>query len=98
MVIGDTVEIVEGDLIGTRGKLLSTDGSTVKVKPIDTTDLGDTTDVEFLVSQVRKHIPVGAHVKVIDGRYANETRVVVAIEKLEGDSDSTAILLTDMTK
>jgi transcription elongation factor len=60
-------------------------------------DLGNTTEVEFLISQVRKHIPVGAHVKVIDGRYANETGVVVAVEKLEGETDATAVILTDMT-
>lgn len=34
--IGDTIEVMEGDLIGIRGKLLSLDGLTVKVKPIDT--------------------------------------------------------------
>ncbi len=97
LVIGDTVEIVEGDLVGMRGKLLSIDGSTVKVKPIDTNDLGDTTEVEFLINQVRKHIPVGAHVKVIDGRYANDTGVVVAVENLDGETDATAVILTDMT-
>jgi len=97
LVIGDTVEIIEGDLVGMRGKLMSIDGSTVKVKPIDTNDLGDTTEVEFLISQVRKHIPVGAHVKVIEGRYANETGVVVAVEKMDGEADATAVILTDMT-
>ncbi len=34
--IGDTIEVMEGDLIGIRGKLLRLDGLTVKVKPIDT--------------------------------------------------------------
>ncbi len=99
LVIGDTVEIIEGDLVGMRGKLLTIDGSTVKVKPVGTgtSELGDTTEVEFLVSQVRKHIAVGAHVKVIEGRYANETGTVVAVEKLEGETDFTAAILTDMT-
>lgn len=97
LVIGDTVEIIEGDLIGMRGKLLSLDGSTVKVKPADTSELGDTTEVEFLVSQVIKYIAVGAHVKVTSGRYANETGVVVNVEKIEGENDSTAVVLTDMT-
>ena len=97
LVIGDTVEIIEGDLIGMRGKLLSLDGTTVKVKPTDTSELGDTTEVEFLVSQVVKYIPVGAHVKVTSGRYANETGVVVNVEQIEGENDSTAVVLTDMT-
>jgi transcription elongation factor SPT5 len=97
LVIGDTVEIIEGDLVGMGGKLMSIDGSTVKVKPMGIGSDALTTEVEFLISQVRKLIPVGAHVKVIEGRYANETGVVVAVEKLEGESDATAIILTDMT-
>lgn len=97
LMIGDTVEVIEGDLVGMRGKLLSLDGTSVKVKPMGASDLGQTTEVEFLVSQVRKHIPVGAHVKVTDGRYANETGVVVALEQLEGEYDCTAVILTDMT-
>jgi transcription elongation factor SPT5 len=97
LVIGDNIEVVEGDLVGMSGKLVSIDGSTVKVKPTGINDLGGTTEVEFLINQVRKHIPVGAHVKVIEGRYANETGVVVAIEKLEGELDATAVILTDMT-
>lgn len=98
LLIGDTVEVIEGDLIGMRGKLVSLEGSTVKVKPTNNTvDLGDTAEVEFLSSQVRKHIPVGAHVKVTDGRYANETGVVVAVEELEGETDCTAVVLTDVT-
>mmetsp|Transcript_39767 Transcript_39767/g.119560 ORF Transcript_39767/g.119560 Transcript_39767/m.119560 type:complete len:1121 (+) Transcript_39767:451-3813(+) len=97
LIIGDTVEVVEGDLVGMRGKLMSIDGTTVKVKPTNASDLGDTAEVEFLASQVRKHIAVGNHVKVTDGRYANETGVVVAVEQLEGDTDPTAVVLTDMT-
>lgn len=98
LLIGDTVEIIEGDLVGMRGKLVSLDGTTVKVRPSNTTvDLGGMDEVEFLANQVRKYIPVGAHVKVIDGRYANETGVVVAVEKLEGETDFTAVVLTDVT-
>merc|ERR1712238_449128 len=63
LLIGDTIEVVEGDLVGMRGKLLSIDGLSVKVKPIN----------------------------------ANETGVVVAVEQLRGETDSTAVILTDMT-
>jgi transcription elongation factor SPT5 len=104
LMIGDTVEVIEGDLIGMQGKILSLDGTTVKVRPNNDgalADLGGMDEVEFLVSQVRKFIAVGAHVKVIDGRYANETGVVVAVEMMEGEEgsefDSTAVVLTDMT-
>ncbi|KAL7569173.1 hypothetical protein ACA910_016999 [Epithemia clementina (nom. ined.)] len=98
LLIGDTIEVVEGDLIGVKGKIVSLDGSTVKVKP---TSADVTEEIEFLASQVRKHIPEGTHVKVMDGRYANETGVVVAVEKLDGggssSNDYTAVILTDIT-
>lgn len=95
--IGDTVIVIEGDLINMRGKLVSQDGTTVKVKLIDANvDLGGRDEVEFLASQVRKHIAVGAHVKVTDGRYANETGQVVAVQG-EGD-DTTAVLMTHITQ
>ena len=97
-MIGDTVEVIEGDLVGMHGKLVSLDGTTVKVKPNDATvDLGGTSEVEFLANQVRKYIAVGAHVKVTDGRYANETGTVVAVEQLEGETDLTAVVMTDVT-
>jgi transcription elongation factor SPT5 len=97
-MIGDTVEIVEGDLVGMRGKLVSIDGSTVKIQPTNTTvDLGGTNEVEFLSNQVRKYIAVGAHVKVTEGRYANETGVVVAVDTIDGEMDCTAVVLTDVT-
>ena len=98
LLIGDTVEVIEGDLVGLRGKLISLDGSTVKVRPTNNkVDLGGTEEVEFLSNQVRKYIAVGAHVKVMDGRYANETGNVVAVEQLEGETDCTAVVLTDIT-
>jgi transcription elongation factor SPT5 len=104
LMIGDTIEVVEGDLVGMQGKILSLDGTTVKVRPNNDAalaELGGMDEVEFLISQVRKFIAVGAHVKVTDGRYANETGVVVAVEAVEGvdlsDFDCTAVVLTDMT-
>jgi len=104
LMIGDTIEVIEGDLVGMQGKILSLDGTTVKVRPNNDAalaELGGMDEVEFLISQVRKFIAVGAHVKVTDGRYANETGVVVAVEVVEGvdltDFDCTAVVLTDMT-
>lgn len=99
LLIGDTIEVIEGDLVGMRGKLMSMDQNTVKVKPNDKSlDLGGTGEIEFLSSQVRKYIAVGHHVKVMDGRYANETGTVVAVEKLDGETDLTAVVLTDATR
>jgi transcription elongation factor SPT5 len=98
LLVGDKVEVVEGDLVGMKGKVMSMDGTTIKIKPLDSTiDIGGTGEIEFLASQVRKHIAVGAHVKVMDGRYANETGTVVAVEQLDGDKDFTAVVLTDVT-
>lgn len=102
--IGDTIEVVEGDLVGMQGKIMSIDETTVKVRPNNEAalaELGGMDEVEFLMSQVRKFIAVGIHVKVTDGRYANETGVVVAVESMDGDAgsdfDRTAVVLTDMT-
>jgi len=98
LMINDKVEVVEGDLVGMKGKIMSMDGTTIKMKPLDTTlDFGGTGEIEFLASQVRKHIAVGAHVKVVDGRYTNETGTVVAVEQIDGDKDFTAVVLTDVT-
>lgn len=95
LLIGDTVEVIEGDLVGMRGKLVSLDGTIVKIRPTNTAV--DTGEVDALASQVRKYIAVGSHVKVTDGRYANETGVVVAVEQLNGETDFTAVVLTDVT-
>jgi len=95
LIVGDTVEVVEGDLVGMRGRLVSLDGTTVKIMPTSD-DLGITSEVEFLASQVRKHIAEGAHVKVVTGHYANETGTVVAVHK-DDSTDYTAVVLTDMT-
>ena len=97
LIIGDTVEVIEGDLIGMRGTLLSVEGTTVKVQPSNAGELDKTTEIEFLTSQLRKYIPVGAHVKVTDGRYAGETGVVVAVEQMNGETDCSAVVMTDMT-
>lgn len=98
LLVGDKVEVIEGDLVGMKGKVMSMDGTTIKIKPLDASlDIGGTGEIEFLSSQVRKHIAVGTHVKVMDGRYANETGTVVAVDQLDGDKDYTAVVLTDVT-
>lgn len=98
LLIGDTVEVIEGDLVGLRGKLMSMDETSVKIKPNDNSDIGGMEEVEFLASQVCKFIAIGHHVKVTDGRYANETGTVVAVEETEGETDSTVVVLTDATR
>lgn len=98
LMISDKVEVVEGDLVGMKGKIMSMDLMTVKIKPLDASlDIGGTGEIEFLASQVRKHIAIGAHVKVVDGRYLNETGTVVAVEQVDDEKDFTAVVLTDVT-
>lgn len=98
LLVGDKIEVVEGDLIGMKGKIMSMDGTTIKIKPLDASlDVGGMGEIEFLKSQVRKHIAVGAHVKVMSGRYANETGTVVAVDPGDDEKDFTAVVLTDVT-
>lgn len=91
--LGDTVVVVEGDLINLKGKVLQIDENTVKVSPLDTS-IG-ISEVEFLVGQVRKHIEIGSHVKVLNGRYSGETGMIHNIVDREGEM--IAFLMTDMT-
>jgi transcription elongation factor SPT5 len=90
--IGDTVQVVGGDLDGMVGKLTKENDISFMVQPLVNAELDE---IEFLKYQLRKYIREGAHVKVLDGRYANETGTVVAIKDTDGVS--TAIVMTDIT-
>ena len=84
IVIGDTVEVTEGDLIGMRLKLVSMDADankedTVKIKPGNTAYLGGMTEVEFLSSQVCLHNLV----VLTGGGNANEVGVIVRVGREE---------------
>ena len=81
--LGDTVIVVEGDLINLKGKVMQLDDNTVKVAPLDAS-IG-IAEVEFLVGQVRKHLEIGAHVKVLNGRYGGETGAIHNIVDREGE-------------
>ena len=59
------------------------DDNTVKVAPLDAS-IG-IAEVEFLVGQVRKHLEIGAHVKVLNGRYGGETGAIHNIVDREGE-------------
>ena len=103
-MIGNIMKVIKNDRVGMQDKIMNLDGITIKVcldNDAALAELGGMDEVEFLMNQVRKYIAVGAHVKVTDGRYANETGVVVAVESIEGEEaaggDCTAVVLTDMT-
>jgi transcription elongation factor SPT5 len=93
--LGDIVEVVDGDLVGMRGKLTAMDDNTVKMKPLGNSGLDNSDEIEFMTNQVCKYIAVGAHVKVTDGRFANETGVVVATSDIGGEK--VVVILTDLT-
>mmetsp|Transcript_42198 Transcript_42198/g.101536 ORF Transcript_42198/g.101536 Transcript_42198/m.101536 type:complete len:839 (-) Transcript_42198:78-2594(-) len=97
LLVGDKIEVVEGDLINLKGKIISMGSTTIKVTPLDKSLEIGMTEIEFLKSQVRKYIAEGFHVKVMSGRYVNETGTVVAVEPMDDDNDCIAVLLTDVT-
>ncbi|CAB9509558.1 Transcription elongation factor SPT5 [Seminavis robusta] len=85
---GDSIKVIGGDLMGLNGEVLSQDDKhsvTIRVQ-IE----GEQHQVTVLSSQVQKHIPVYAHVKVFEGRYTDETGTVVAIPE-----DDMAVVVTD---
>ncbi|CAM9695967.1 unnamed protein product, partial [Phaeothamnion confervicola] len=51
--------------------------------------------VDLRPSQLAKFMAVGAHVRVMDGRYTGETGTIVSVQR-RGD-DSVAVVLTDMS-
>jgi ribosomal protein L24 len=108
LAVGDTVEVIAGEQRGMMGKITlqpldETANGTVQVK----LSLSDGVDdgnggmnVMFQASQVRKHIPINSHVKVVDGMDTGKTGHVVAVkEPAEGDDvadgDRIAVVVVD---
>lgn len=90
---GDTVRVIEGDLINLMGVVLSTNtaNDTVRVMPLHE-EIKDTI-LDFQLKQLMKYVKVGDHIKVISGRYSGETGTVVAVDDSEGAP--VAIVLVD---
>lgn len=75
---GDTVSIVEGDMIHSVGVVESVlDSSVVVSLKVD----GSNKRVTLPAKQLRKLFKEGDHVKVINGRYRDESGMVVRIEE-----------------
>ncbi|XP_072045475.1 transcription elongation factor SPT5-like [Amphiura filiformis] len=85
---GDSVEVIEGELIHLQGKVVTVDGNTISVMPKHE-DLKDI--LEFPAHELRKHFKIGDHIKVIAGRYEGDTGLVVRVE------DNMAIVFSDLT-
>ena len=74
---GDRVEVTEGELTHLTGEVTRVDGPSVFIKPSHQ-ELND--ELEFTASEIRKFFKMGDHVKVIAGRYENDTGLIVRVE------------------
>ncbi|CAK4078924.1 unnamed protein product [Aphanomyces euteiches] len=90
---GDTVKVIEGDLINLLGVVVGTNSNndTVRVMPLHE-EIKDTI-LDFQLKQLIKIVKVGAHIKVVSGRYSGETGTVVSIDESLGAP--VAIVLVD---
>ncbi|DBA02343.1 TPA: hypothetical protein N0F65_007162 [Lagenidium giganteum] len=90
---GDTVRVIEGDLVNLMGVVLSTNtgNGTVRVMPLHE-EIKDTI-LDFQLKQLMKYVKVGDHIKVVSGRYSGETGTVVAVD--DSDGAPVAIVLVD---
>ncbi|KAI8329002.1 hypothetical protein BC941DRAFT_463852 [Chlamydoabsidia padenii] len=85
---GDTVEVIEGDLIRSTGTVVSVSDSSVMVSlNVD----GFKKQVSFPPRQIRKQFNEGDHVKVIHGRYKDESGMIVNVK------DNIVTILSDAT-
>lgn len=90
---GDTVRVVEGDLVNLMGIVVSTNTANdiVRVMPLHE-EIKDTI-LDFQVRQLIKYVKVGDHIKVVSGMYSGETGTVVAVD--DSDGAPVAIVLVD---
>ncbi|EQC42652.1 hypothetical protein SDRG_00380 [Saprolegnia diclina VS20] len=90
---GDTVRVIEGDLINLMGVVVGTNSGndTVRVMPLHE-EIKDTI-LDFQLKQLMKIVKIGAHIKVVSGRYSGETGTVVSIDESMGAP--VAIILVD---
>jgi len=75
---GDMVIVSEGELAYLEGRIISISGNKITMMPKHE-DLKEA--LEFPANELRKLFKVGDHVKVITGRYEDETGLVVRVEE-----------------
>lgn len=76
--IGDTIEVTEGDLLHTHGVVDSVEGGSVTV---NLNVEGFNRLVKLPPRQLRKKFTEGDHVKVINGRFKDETGLIVSVKE-----------------
>ncbi|KAI6195223.1 Transcription elongation factor SPT5 [Aphelenchoides besseyi] len=79
-VVGDVVEVVEGELTYLRGTVQSIEKGAIVVLP-DHEELKK--PLKFNSGELRKFFKVGDHVRVTDGRYENMTGTVISVDERE---------------
>ncbi|TIA74829.1 hypothetical protein E3P77_01789 [Wallemia ichthyophaga] len=89
---GDVVEIFEGQLAGISGSITALRGDVVTIKA-NVEEFLDK-EVEVLSRSVRKKFATGDHIKVINGKYTDETGLVLSIN----NSDNTVTFISDMSQ
>ncbi|XP_014681911.1 PREDICTED: transcription elongation factor SPT5-like isoform X2 [Priapulus caudatus] len=85
---GDVVEVAEGELVHLQGKIISVDGNKITIIPKHE-DLKD--PLEFPAHELKKFFKMGDHVKVISGRFENDTGLIVRVE------ENLIVLFSDLT-
>lgn len=85
---GDNIEVIDGELVNLRGKILSMDGDKVVIQP-DHEDL--TESLTLNAHELRKFFKEGDHVRVINGRYSGDTGLILKVE------ENLVILISDLT-
>eukprot|EP00898_Chlorokybus_atmophyticus_P002859 jgi/Chlat1/3574/Chrsp234S03564 len=87
-VKGDTVVVIEGDLISLKAKVEQVDGDEVTISAKD----GSLKEaVSLSAKQLRKHFDTGDHVKVLAGRHESETGMVVHVH------NNVLVILSDVS-
>lgn len=89
---GDVVEIFEGQLTGISGSIVALRGDVVTIKA--NVDEYSNQHIEVLARSVRKTFSTGDHIKVINGKYTDETGLVISIN----EKDSTVTFISDMSQ
>ncbi|TIA89435.1 hypothetical protein E3P99_02087 [Wallemia hederae] len=89
---GDVVEIFEGQLAGIVGSITALRGDVVTIKA--NVEEYFNQQVEVLARSVRKKFATGDHIKVINGKYTDETGLVISIN----DRENTVTFISDMSQ
>ena len=82
---GDKIRVVAGDLTGINGQVVSMEIDTGFITFIPIGLEGFTSELKLEVKNVVKYFEPGDHVRVIDGRYAGETGLVISSETNDKD-------------